>query len=174
MPSWNCFRFVVRNMHNNKALFSIKYRASLRKIKPSNQGSSVNTFEDTELDVGERLSLLTEQDLPAVCFRLERQNDHVEFIRTDKSGVINKSYDLHSTEKIIAHTLVLEYSYKMQIRVPFQPSVLREAIRRFVVPLYTEEDEWFFVIHLLKIQKLQKEQRLDIVFENEGDSFATP
>jgi hypothetical protein len=82
LPGWNCFRFVIRNMHSKVNLICVRHRAWLRATKPPITGCSVKSFVDTEITSGERILLPNEQDLPVLCFRLENNGNRL--VHTDK------------------------------------------------------------------------------------------
>lgn len=121
LPDWNCFRFVIRNMHSEENLMSIKYRAWLRSIQPARLGSSVKTFEDKEIASGERILLYGRQDLPVLCFRFEHHGNDIKFVRTDKFGTLIGLYDIKSEEG----SLMIEYYLKIQSWFLFKHEIAR-------------------------------------------------
>ena len=86
LPAWRCWRFVVRNIGGNTSLWEIQYRCWLREIVPAQLSSSVASFRDAELSIGQRIILPVGQDLPVLCFRFEERGDDLFMIHTDKFG----------------------------------------------------------------------------------------
>jgi hypothetical protein len=126
LPAWNCFRFVIRNIPYGYEVTDIRSTAWLRDLIPSRDGSSVNSFKDTELTHDGRLMLATNQDYPLLCFRLRRVNDSYHFVLTDKFGTEIKSCELSEEFK----QLVVQYSAKLQTWKLFK----YECSRTYVIP----------------------------------------
>lgn len=158
LPGWNCFRFVIRNMHSEDDLSSIKYRAWLRSIKPATKNCSVRTFMDNDIVLGERILLPRGQDLPILCFRFEEQENKVKLIHTDKLGKPINVYDLSPS----VDSLKVEYYLKLRSWFLFK----HEVIRIFEIPHYltVEQKEVNVFEHLLTRQQ-KNEQRILMVFK---------
>jgi hypothetical protein len=160
LPGWQCFRFVIRNMHSEDNLIGIKYRAWLRSIQPPKEGCSVKTFIDVEIISGERILLPGGQDLPVICFRFENKGNGLKFIYTDKLGVSKNVYDLGPE----VDSLKIEYSLKIQGWGLFKV-FNHEVVRIFEIPHYLEiRQEKADVFKYLLDKQKQQEQRIRHVF----------
>ncbi len=154
LPGWNCFRFVIRNMHGDHPLTDIAYRAWLREVRPSGPGSSVSTFVDAELATGHRILLPTGNDYPVLCFRFETKGEKLYFVHTDKMGAPIYSYEVSEEfEKV-----VIEYSVKVQTW-----KLLKHEIRRILVIPRLSEGELDVLQYLSSIQD-RKETLVPLMF----------
>lgn len=158
LSRWNCFRLVIRNMHDKGSLTSIHFRAWIRKLVPSVPGSSVNTFIDQELTNGERIILPSGQDLPVLCFRFENHNGNLIFVQTDKQGKMIQKYEMDN--QVVA--IVVEYSVKIRSWFLFK----HEIVQMYDIPHKLDFDgkrRDLFREYILPFQD-KKEGKLKIVF----------
>lgn len=81
----------------------------MREIIPALQGSSVQSFRDTELSAGQRIILPGRQDLPILCFRFEVRGDNLVFLHTDKFGVVLSEFEIVGPNE---YELKAEYSFE--------------------------------------------------------------
>jgi len=144
-------------MHNEGNLTGIKYRAWLRYVLPKDEGSSVKTFIDRELSSNERLLLPGGQDLPVVCFRVEKRSDGLKLIHTDKKGESISEYPIDE----LLMGLQIEYLLKIRSWFLFK----HEITRSFVIPVRKEQEGQernLFEEYLLPMQT-EKEMKVKIV-----------
>lgn len=158
LPGWNCFRFVIRNMHSKDQLSSVKYRAWLRDIEPATENCSVRTFLDRDIVLGERILLPSGDDLPVLCFRFEKEGNNVKLVHTDKLGNPQKVYAISSS----VDSLKVEYYLKVRSWFLFK----HEISRIFEIPHYltVKQKEVNVFEHLLTTQQ-KNEQRIPMVFK---------
>ena len=160
LPGWNCFRFVIRNMHSEDDLSSVKYRAWLRSIESATQNCSVNTFVDNDIVSGERILLPRGQDLPILCFRFEQHGNMMKLIHTNKLGKPINVYDLGPS----VDSLKVEYYLKLRSWFLFK----HEIVRIFEIPHYLTtvegKEEDIFDLHFFKKQQ-QDEHRIQTTFK---------
>ena len=126
LPAWNCFRFVIRNIGSNDTLYSIKYRAYIRNTTDMKSGSSVESYSDHDLNLGERIILRGGEDLPVLCFRIKKKGNKFIFIHTNKFGLKINKYPI----AIFNDTIVVEYQLKI-LRFGF---IHFEVTREFTIP----------------------------------------
>lgn len=158
LPGWNCFRFVIRNMHSENDLSSVRYRAWLRSIKPATKNCSVNTFIDSDIVSGERILLPRGQDLPILCFRFKKQGNMLQLIHTDKLG---KPINVHDLSPSV-DSLKVEYYLKVRSWFLFK----HEVVRAFEIPYYrTVKQKEVNVFEYLLAKQKENEQRIPIVFK---------
>jgi hypothetical protein len=155
LPKWNCFRFVIRNMHGERSLTDVKYAARLRQLKPSSPGCSVNTLIDTRLTEGQVIILPKGYDYPVLCFRLEKTDGKVHFIHTDKVGTQLGSYPIAEDFREI----LVEYSVRIQTL-----GLLKHEICRMLSIPYSEKAKGDTLDSLFSIQQAGTEQQFPLTF----------
>ena len=160
LPGWNCCRFVIRNMHRKDNVLDIRCRAFLREILPQKLGSSVKTFADMDIALGERILLAGEQDFPIICFRFEHQDSGLKFIHTDKKGVLKKTFDVRPELE------ALTVEYYLRIKRGFL--LKHEISRLYQIPHYLEKNgtRIDYFEKLLEDQS-KPEHRIEHVFKRE-------
>jgi len=169
LPAWQCFRFVIRNMESKDSLIGTNYRAWLRSIRPSREGSTVKTFVDVALESGERILLPGVQDLPVICFRFEDGENGLKLVHTNKLGEPIHQYDLTSE----VDSLKIEYTVKIRGWSLFK-IFKHEIVRTFEVSHYLEaKGKKMNAFRYLLNKQEQKEQRIPIVFLTSEDITIT-
>jgi hypothetical protein len=127
LPGWNVWRVVIRNIGGSTSLHELRWRVWYRHVEPPKPGCSVSTFVDTELDTGERHLLLVDQDIPILCFRFEKRNGVLVFVRTDKLGNVRSETNVGRTDQVLA-----EYNFTVEDRfkIPYTVTRLLELPRQ--------------------------------------------
>lgn len=122
LPAWESWRFVIKNIGGKRPLLQVRYRAWLTRVESSRDGSSVDTFVDYDLEQGERELLTVKQDLPVVCFRVERRGGAFVFVHTNKLGT---PLSEHPLEPSAEYHLRAEYSFTTRTFAEFPIQVTR-------------------------------------------------
>jgi hypothetical protein len=159
LSRWNCYRLVIRNMHDKGNLTAVQYRSWIRRIVPAEPGSSVNTLVDNELSCGERIILPSGQDLPVLCFRFEQRHGTLVFVQTDKQGSSIQEFELEDdVEAIIA-----EYTVKIHSWFLFK----HEIVRMFDIPhtLDIDGEQTDLFKDFLLLRQQEEEFRVKTVFQ---------
>ena len=158
LPGWNCFRFVIRNMHSSDNITSIEYRSWLRDRLPPKQGCSVPSLVDTELTSEKRILLPSGDDLPVCCFRFEESTGGFKFVHTDKLGQAKRAYVLSGE----TDSLNIEYCLK----IPHWFLFKHEISRIFEIPHYSHvREREVNVFDYLKHEQQKGEHKIRLVFK---------
>ncbi len=158
LPGWNCFRFVIRNMHSREDITSIEYRSWLRDRLPQRLGCSVPSLVDTELTSGKRVLLPVGDDLPVCCFRFEQSTEGPRFVHTDKLGQTVRSYVLSDK----TDSLNIEYCLKVQRWFLFK----HEIVRAFKIPRHSQiEGRELNVFDYLRDEQQKGEHKIRLAFK---------
>lgn len=124
LPKWQCWRFVIRNMKGDACLYDVEFRSWLREIEPADVDSSVSSFRDFALENGRRVLLPQGQDLPILCFRLERKDAALQVTKTDKFGTAAQSFPITTG---LDYELKAEYAFTLT-----PPSQVAHRVRRLL------------------------------------------
>lgn len=121
LPRAKTFRFVIRNLHGKGNLFDIRYHIWLRKDIPPTKGISINTLDDLDVCEGERIILPPGQDLPIICFRLEKRKSTLFLVITDKTGNPQSSFPI----KDDSFRIMIEFSIRTRTWFFFKHEISR-------------------------------------------------
>lgn len=117
LPRWG-FRLVVHNITGKKKLSDIRYRALLRRRIPAGDGSSVATFEDQAILERDDFFLFPGTDQVLLSFRMERAQEGLVFVHTDKLGNEKSRLSVTRDDRLIVdYTANVENFFNFDIRL---------------------------------------------------------
>lgn len=118
LPSYG-FRLVISNIPNRRTLSDLRHKSILRKIIPSNDGSTVSTLIDEKLLDKDEFFLFGGYDEILICFKIDDSNKKdVKFILTDKLGNGLKEFSFSNFHQIISdYTANIENYLNFDIKV---------------------------------------------------------
>ena len=107
IPEFKCWKFMIKNFSSNETFFNIKYSSWISKVDSSSP-FMVSYIKD-ELSHGERNIISVFENIPVICFRIEKINNQFVFFLTDQFGNTIKKYP-----DIIQYSIInIEYQLKI-------------------------------------------------------------
>ncbi len=151
LPSYG-FRLVIRNLPRKKKLFDIKYRSFTRKIIPSNVGSSVKSYIDTELINREDFFLYPGIDQILISFKLiSEPNNKVIFIHTDKLGNELSRKSLTEFDKLISdYTASIKNLFQFDAKIEKRIEIEKDELISFYEKITKNNQEQSFPLTVIK------------------------
>jgi hypothetical protein len=108
----------VRNIPGKKTLSEVKYRALVRDVVPAGSGASVGTWNDRVLLEDEDFFLFPGCDQVLLSFKLERNDDGLMLVRTNKMGEELTRVPLSQCAVLVAdYSANLENLFNFDIKV---------------------------------------------------------
>lgn len=165
IPKFKCWKFMIKNFSSHETFYNIKYSSWISKVDPSSP-FMVSYIRD-ELSNGERSIISVFDNIPVICFRIEKINNQFTFFLTDQFGNTIKKYS-----DIIEYDFInIEYQLKI-IKLGF---VKFEINRQYSIPTNNKFDSCLdHVPNIIDYMKYQENKEIrKNFFSKQAEIFST-